>query len=312
MIIAFGSIHIEIHMHVEAFAENEQLVAARQNDPYPGGKAPNQAFAAARAGAEKIALVGHTGDDEFSVALLNKLRQEGIMTSGVAKTKTPTGLKTIIEDKNQRKRIYYAAGANALVSVDQVPEEILNEKSVVLLQTEVSSEQNIALLNKAKEYNATTIMNLSPSRVVSETGIKKIDYLIVNRTEAHALAVQLGLTIGDNDLKLAEAFSRLGELNCIVTKGSQGAVAYTKEGKAWECVALPLEKVVDTTGAEDAYCGTFAAAIQNGLSLPEAMKRSSIAATLTCTKAGSTESFPHLDDILENLDKLEDPKEITI
>jgi ribokinase len=65
---------------------------------------------------------------------------------------------------------------------------------------------------------------------------------------------------------------------------------------------MQLEKVVDTTGAGDAYCGAFTAALFKGKSIPQAMRFASIAGTLACRGKGAQASIAFEDDILEYLD----------
>jgi len=75
----------------------------------------------------------------------------------------------------------------------------------------------------------------------------------------------------------------------------------TQKGIGWRVPALELEKVVDTTGAGDCFCGTLAAAIHNKLALGSAMRRAVVAASLSCTKEGAQDSYPYDADIEEAL-----------
>ncbi len=297
MIIVFGSMHIRIPLSVEEFAQQGTVAIANYVEPYPGGKGANQALAAARAGASgNVTLVGQTGDDEFSVTLLNSLRREGVTTSGVTKNDLPTGLKIFIEDGKNNPQVYFAPAANTRASADQVPDEVLSDDVFILIQTEITPDANGDLLEKAKNAGATTIMNLSPSVDIKQKTLDNLDYLIVNREEASALASKLNFN-ADDVQKMAEGFARLGNLNCIITQGAQGAVACSADGEIWSVEALPIAELVDRSGAEDSYCGAFVAALYGGLTLPDAMKQASIAASLTCTKSGTSNIFPTKEDI---------------
>jgi ribokinase len=88
----------------------------------------------------------------------------------------------------------------------------------------------------------------------------------------------------------------------------------TKEGDAWGCPIMPLEQseVVDISGAGDAYCGTFAAAIHEGKSLQDAMRLASIAGSLTCLKKGTQAAMPFLDDITARLEGMPMPEKISL
>lgn len=309
MIIVFGLISMDIHLRVEDVNDAGPRISAAYDDMIPGGKAASQALAAARSGA-KVALVGKVGDDEFSTTILNQLRREGVMTSGVAKADKPTGITIWLDDGAGRHKAITAGGANEDIDPGQVPDEILDEKHFLLLQTEIRAEVNTTLLARAKARGATTIMNLAPAIDLSQKALDNLDYLIVNKPEAEKLAQKIGVGADSEPFKLARALSKQGKLNCIVTMSERGAVACTTDGQGWEVKALPIEKLVDKAGADDAYSGTLAACLQAGMALPRAMKRAGIAASLACTKKGAMPSIPYLTDIDERINDIEDPVQI--
>jgi ribokinase len=311
MIIVFGSVSMDIFIETPSIPAPGETIYASSYEKVTGGKAANQALAAARSGAQ-VSLVGKVGDDVFGTAITNKLKREGVSTAGVVKSERPTGSAVYLRE-NGKTRMILALSANDEISEEQVPEEALNEKSFLLLQTEIRAEENAAMLDKAKRAGATTIMNFSPSLDLSQKTLKNLDYLIVNQGEAQKMARKLGLGADDTNLsKIAKALAQLGHLHCVITQGAQGCVGYEPKGMGWTVGALPLEGdgAIDPDGAEDAYCGTFAAGLQNGAAFPEALKRASIAAALTCTKPGAQNALPHLADIEEHLGTLPDAESL--
>ncbi len=308
MIIVFGSVSVDMYLDVERLPTANETVAAEGYIIEPGGKAANQALAAIRSGA-KVTLVGHTGNDEFGENILEKLRDEGISTAGVAHSSLATGTNFMIRDAHSLSQSIIANGANGELSADQIPEEILNDKALILLQTEASPEQNMEVLAKAKHAEAQTMMNLAPSIDLTQKALDHLDYLVVNQEQARQLAEKLGLDVDDKALKMAEGLAKQGNLNCVITIGARGGMAVTKDGVGWSVEALALDEVVDHSGAEDSYCGTLAACLQAGLPLPRAMKRASIAASLTCSKKGAQSAFPVLDDIDGRINDIGDPQQ---
>jgi ribokinase len=85
--------------------------------------------------------------------------------------------------------------------------------------------------------------------------------------------------------KLAEAL----KTTVIVTLGEKGAMAAGPQG-AWTVGALPI-KPVDTTAAGDQFTGVLAASLDRGLSLPDALRRASVAAGLACLIPGAQPSL---------------------
>ncbi len=60
--------------------------------------------------------------------------------------------------------------------------------------------------------------------------------------------------------------------------------------------AFPV-KPVDTTAAGDTFCGTLAAALSQGLALPQALALASAAGALACTALGAQSSIPRQADV---------------
>jgi len=102
-------------------------------------------------------------DDVKNVLDYRNEVMDGVMTSGVAHSDLKTGMRTRIREKSKQDQLIYAPSANKELNAEQVPDEILGPKNLLLLQTELSHAQNIEILTKAKEYGAQTMMNLSPS-----------------------------------------------------------------------------------------------------------------------------------------------------
>lgn len=306
MLLIFGAIAMELHVPLDAFPTMGTQATASDYTLNAGGKAANQAYAATRSGA-KVALIGKTGVDDYAKRILNKVRREGVITSGVGKSDdTHTGLEIICQNQEHEMQIISSPGANSEATADQVPDEILKEGTIVLTQSDLDMVQNLELLKRAKELGATTMMNLSPSINIKQDILDNLDYLILNSREASKFAKKLGLPLEGNSKKFAQALAQLGKLTCIVTMGEKGSIAYTADNKAFTTPALKLENFVDHHGAEDAFCGTFAACLQASMSLSGALKRAGIAASLACESTGGQESFPYLADINEKLKEMGD------
>ncbi len=304
MIIVFGSINMDMVFPAERLPQAGETVLCDEYEITSGGKGANQALAAARMG-DKVALVGCAGDDCPALRMLRSLRQNGVMTTGVAESEDSlTGCAVVMTDKDGNNQIMVASGANKEAKADQIPDEILLPQNVLLMQMEVPPEENWTLIKRAHERGCKTILNLAPAIQIPQSALEKLDYLIVNQIEAKQMAEMLGIKIEGNVQKLATALSRQGDLNCIITMGPQGAVACSKKGDIISVPTIKIENVVDTTGAGDAYCGTFAAAIHSGLGLVQAMQKASIAGSLACMKRGAQNSFPYLGDIDDKLPEL--------
>jgi ribokinase len=82
----------------------------------------------------------------------------------------------------------------------------------------------------------------------------------------------------------------------IVTLGGEGAVYISPTAKLHR-VSAPKVTVVDTTGAGDAFVGSFAYAIASGKDPIEAMKFGVKVASLSVTRKGAQSSYPDQTEI---------------
>jgi ribokinase len=94
----------------------------------------------------------------------------------------------------------------------------------------------------------------------------------------------------ENPIDAAQAIASARNMACIVTLGSEGAVGWT-DGVRRQ-VPAPSVTVVDTTAAGDAFCGAFAAALDQGFGFTGALGRGVTAGSLACTIHGAQPSLP--------------------
>lgn len=309
MIVVFGPLSMDVHLQVGQLDGLEDNLAASSCHMLPGGKAAAQAIAAVKAGA-KTSLIGKVGEDKYGAEIVETLRREGVIVSGIAATTMPTGFTVTVNDNNRARQNIAYPGANAQSSAAMIDKNFLNDKMLVLLQTGFDNAENMKVLSTARESGAMTMMNLAPYIDLSQKTMDMLDYLIVNQDEAKKLAAKLGLKVEKNALKIAQGLSQQGDLNCIITLGEKGCVGVTRDNTGWSVDALRVDdKILDRNGAEDSYCGTLAAGIQAGLPLSRAMKRACIAASLTCTRQGVLNAFPGKAEIDARMNDTKDPEQ---
>lgn len=318
MIIVFGAIYMDYHYDVDNIPNSGDTSQCTHMFVEPGGKAVRQAYAASKAGG-RTAIVGRVGEDVYAKNILESIRKDGVMTSGVGRVSDqPTGSRSFMHVAGCKNAVVEMKGANQEILAEQVPDEILLEKNLILLQMDVCDKENREVLGRAQERGTKTMLNLAPVIKVPADMLMMIDILVVNKPEALQMAQHLGLDVEDNALKLAAALSQLGVLTCVVTLSEGGAVAVEDDGTGWQCDALPLMseendlELVDVTGAGDAFCGTLAALIEKGLKFPDALKRSCVAASLACMKRGGITSYAYSDEIDEHLDMIPDAQQMDI
>ena len=287
-ILVFGSINVDLMMPVFSFPKSGETVLTEEVSQTPGGKGANQAIAAQRAGV-KTMFAGSVGSDGHAETALSLLRREGVDLSLVTVSDRLTGCAFILVDKHGENIISVASGANLDTRADQIDDDSLTNFDVLLLQQEVSLEQNFRLASRARQKGVKVIYNFAPSGRVSRQLFSKIDYLIVNEVEAPVIVAPERY---NDPAEMAKRLCQKYGFAVVITLGAKGAVAATE--KSLFRILAPSVGVVDTTGAGDTFCGYLAAEVAKGHNLGDSCLEIAIqAASIACTRAGAQSGIPH-------------------
>lgn len=273
----------------------------------PGGKGSNQAVAAGRTGVP-TAFIGAVGDDAFAREAAKFYAAEGITAQFIAKPRHATGTAGILVNASGQNEIVVALGASAQIKPRDLDRRLIAGARVVVCQHEATLAINAHVFRLARKAGATTVLNPAPMRADFDPAIlRHTDVLIPNETEFVALANQLGLggktaltekklsTLSTPALhRLCRAF---GVPVVIVTLGKRGCFVSQPEGS----ITIPAcegIKVVDTTGAGDAFCGGIAAGlVKFDQDIIAAARFANAVAALSVTKRGTAPAMPTAREI---------------
>lgn len=297
MLLILGSINADLLFKVKTLPRPGETVLCPGYEMAPGGKGSNQAAAAAKAGAV-VRFVGHVGADAYGPVVRGLLDEAGVDTGQLATSAKPTAIAVIGVDEAGENAIIVGSGANLDTAAAQIADDELGPGVTVLCQNEIRSEETWELLRRARARGARTVLNLAPAAVVPEAALAAIDVLVVNEIEVGMAAAQPG---GDPQA-LAHRLAVRHGLTCVVTLGAAGALAISPDA-GWAAPSLPVTPV-DTTGAGDCFTGVLAAMLDEGMGLPDALRRACLAASLACLAMGAQSSQPRRADIEARLGEI--------
>ncbi|MDK9696371.1 MAG: PfkB family carbohydrate kinase [Siculibacillus sp.] len=293
MIVAFGTINVDMVTVVPRFPVPGETVKGRDYQLFPGGKGANQAVAAARAGA-RVALVGCVGRDGFAEVALAGARALGIDLGRVRRSDSPTGVQMIAVDPSGENLMIGADAANRSARADQLA-GLLGPGATLLTQNSLGTPEVERAIAMAHSAGARVIYNAAPAEPVAEASFAAADVVIVNEHEARGYADRFGLPPGFR--AFAEAAATRFATVVVVTLGPRGLIAARPGGPT--LVGGPPDVVcVDSTGAGDALCGAIAAALDRGDDLETALRQGLAAGALACRETGAQTSFRDLAEIL--------------
>ena len=298
-ITVVGSINMDLVVRAGTIPVAGQTVLGHSLATVPGGKGANQAVAAARCQG-RVRMIGRVGNDDFGHRMIVGLQANGVETSGIMVSEAvATGAAIVMVDDNGENSICLAGGANLLLKPADIEEQLplIAQADVVLLQLEIPIETAVHALELAHRHGVPVILNPAPAPGAEQLDPKlySADVLIPNEDEAARLS---GEPITDvHTAKLAaSALVTRGARTVVVTLGRRGALAITAE----ELHHIPpfCAKIVDSTGAGDAFCGAFTVAYARKFDLHQATRFAAAAGALACNKFGAQPSMPHLDAIM--------------
>jgi ribokinase len=290
-IAVIGSANTDLITFADTFPRPGETVFGRRFELGFGGKGANQAIAARQLGAQ-VLMLAKVGNDLFGEATLKNFASYGVDTRRVQLVEgCSTGVAPIFVEPNGQNRIIVVKGANDLVSpadVDAAASE-LRQVDTMILQFEIPLETVYHAVRFARAHGIRCIVNPAPALPADLSELAQADYLIPNETEAEILAEHPVHTL-EAAQACASALCARGFRKVLITLGSRGSLLGDSSG----CVHVPPFSVtaVDTTGAGDAFIGSLAVFLAEGVPEQEAIARANLYAALSTTRVGAQKSFP--------------------
>jgi ribokinase len=289
-IAVVGSANVDMTTFTDKFPKPGETMFAPKFDLGFGGKGANQAVAARLCGAE-VFMVARVGSDLFGPATIENFRRQGIDPTHVKQVEgMSSGVAPIFVEPNGQNRILVVKGANdALKPADvDAAAETLKTADCIVLQFEIPVQTVYYTIEFARKHGIRCIVNPAPAQAVDMAALKDLDYFVPNETEAEIITGAPVKNV-DDAKKCAEKLVGGGIKRVIITLGANGSLLAGSDGS--EHVAPFAVKTIDSTGAGDAFIGSFAVFLGEGVPEREAVRRANLYAGLSTTGVGTQKSF---------------------
>lgn len=289
-IAVVGSANVDLTTFTERFPKPGETIFGQKFDLGFGGKGANQAVAACLCGAE-VFMVARVGSDLFGPAMIENFRKQGIDPTYVKQVEgLSSGVAPIFVEPSGQNRILVVKGANdALKPADvDAAAEMLRTVDCIVLQFEIPVETVYYTIGFARKHGIRCILNPAPAQAVDMAALKDLDYFVPNEHEAETITGSPVKNASDAK-RCAEQLIAGGIRRVIITLGANGSLLASRDGS--EHVAPFTVKTVDSTGAGDAFIGSFAVFLGEGVPEAEAVRRANLYAGLSTTGVGTQKSF---------------------
>jgi uncharacterized protein (TIGR00730 family) len=238
-----------------------------------------------------IGLVTRRGED-FPPDLTTMLHSLGVATGGVVDIPGPTVRNWVVyETSGERHWIYRTPrerSREVAVQAVDLPVEWLAIEPLVVHIAAMPLDAAESIVDAVRRVSSRAIITLDTHE----------DYVADYRQRLQALAArvhaflpsrsELADLVGyDDPLRALAALVSLPTPVIVIKMGAEGALVWDKAQGALHEVGVAQGPVVDVTGAGDAFCGGFAAALSLGCSPLESAQRGAISASYAVAGFGS-------------------------
>jgi sugar/nucleoside kinase (ribokinase family) len=299
-LLVYGDVEMDILLKTDSIDPNIRDAKVEDLSFSPGGSAANCAAIAGSLGLP-VTFLGSVGSDVWSTPLLADLRKHHVNTEYLKRAAGNTGTCVALVDGLGERKFYSYRGVNESAPLE-IPSSMFIKQHYCLhlsgysFQEPNSRSTASGLLHEAKKQGL--VISLDPSFLFArDLGAKgsdllaQLDLFFPNREEA-------ALISGKNDPAVAAKVLRvMGIKTVVITLGEEGCLLLSDVNDEYIRMEPPA-RVVDTTGAGDAFCGGFLTGMLNGFSAVNSAKLGSATAAYIITRMGARENAPGMSELL--------------
>lgn len=245
---------------------------------------------------KKAALVSKMGRDAASEHLVNELVEFNVVIDYLirdASIPSPEAF-ILIDVRNGDRTVMLHRSEKANLRTQELPFDLIAGARFLHLDGHETSAA-LSAARIAHKSNTFVSLDIGSNRFVPQELLELTHMAVVSQDYANAQLVK------NNSLKSAQKLLSYGPKIAGVTCGERGSYFATHKAYFFQ-PALPVT-AVDSTGAGDVFHGALLYSLVENYSLKQAALFASATAALTCTRIGGKAGIPHLDEIVNLLQK---------
>lgn len=265
------------------------------------GGAALYAAIAARTLSPDVTLISATGKDNKFLNFLKLIPHRDVRIYDVPSTK----FHIRYDNRWEAHYLKVEHGAGLKITSRRISKRWLRHKSIFHLSP-MSPSKVEKILDKIKKKSPETQVSVNTwldyiresrknRRILNEIA-KKADFFILNDTEVKALTQTKSISSAVRNLKAKRLIVTLGSLGAIISGEDVGLQMYP-------ALTLPPDKVIDTTGAGDVWCGAFLATYNITNDFAKSVNIASTISRIKCSDWGFqsliNQQFKEPNDVIE-------------
>jgi len=298
-VIGFGALNVDKLFKVNRIAAAEEESFVTDHAEACGGSAANTVVSLARLG-RKVGFIGKIARDSEGRMLIGDFDREGVDTKGIIIARRGRSGKVMgFVDRDGQRALYIDPGVNDALSFKEIDTKYASNTRFLHLTSFVgdkSFQTQKKLLEKLPER---VKLSFDPGALYARVGMVKLKPIIDRAYLIMPNAGELALLTGKTDYKMgAKLLFEKGVRVLAVKLGSKGC--YVTDGKESHVVEPFRVKVVDTTGAGDAFDAGFILGLLFQKSLYEAGRIGNFVASRCIAAMGARLGLPTLEVLKAN------------
>ena len=295
-VVGFGALNVDILFKVQKLAGAEEESFIEDYTEACGGSAANTVVGLTRLGC-KTGFIGKVANDQEGKLQIDCFTKEGVDTSGIIQSKKgKSGSVMGFVDKKGARALYINSGVNDTIEPREINYGYLSQTKFVHFSSFVGEKSLRAQKKLLAALPNNIKISFDPGSVYAQKGFAAIEPIIRSTYVLMPNAFELELLTGETDYrKGADLMIGLGVKIVAVKLGDKGC--FLTDGEEQLKVEPFKVKVVDTTGAGDAFCAGFLYGLINKKSLYECGQIANFVGSKSVTAMGARAGLPYAKDL---------------
>lgn len=288
----------------------------------PGGLLSNVAIDLAKLDPElSIYVIGKIGNDQDGVFLLDEFsKYPNINTQGLIKSGNTSFTNVMISQDTKQRTFFTYEGLNDQLKISNFNLEKISTKIFHLgylmclgsldAPDEKFGTKSARLLSNLQKQGVETSIDITSDtsnryKTVIPPALKYTDYCTLNEIEASAITgVELNsideAQLSKNMHSALDILMQMGVSKWAIIHTANGSYGMNNKGQVdfVPSLKLPINQIVDTVGAGDAFCAGVILGAYYGKTITESMYQGHCVAASSLKAIGASEGVKLLEDLI--------------
>ncbi len=294
--VGFGALNVDKLFKVNKIANAEEESFIINCEEACGGSAANTIVGLARLGC-KAGFIGKVADDREGKLLIEDFRKECVSTDGIIHAKSGrSGTVMGFVDERGERALYVDPGVNDAVEFNEINKEYAFQTEFLHLTSFVGEKSFQAQKKLVEVLPKTVRISLDPGELYARKGSTTLEPIVKRTFVLMPNLSELKLLTNKADYRKGAGFLIKKGVEMVAVKmGSKGC--FVTNGKESHLIDAFKVKVLDTTGAGDAFCAGFLYGLISDKSLYECGSLGNFVASRCIMKMGARPGLPGLKDL---------------